>query len=249
MQSLSHHLHHGIFTSGECGSVPHISMLDWTTIDTVLLDMDGTLLDLHFDNHFWLEYLPKCYGEQYGLPLAQARSELLARYNKVKNTLEWYCVDYWSTTLGLDVVALKQEVGHLIAVHPHVLNFLQALQQMHKRRILVSNAHRKSIAIKMARTTLASHLERIISAHDLGLPKEHPNFWMHLQNLEAFNPQRTLFIDDTISALTTAKIHGIRWLVAITHPDSQKPGNNVVDFPAIRDFATLIPNCNYTLHG
>ena len=29
--------------------------LAWRDIDTVLLDMDGTLLDLHYDNHFWLE--------------------------------------------------------------------------------------------------------------------------------------------------------------------------------------------------
>ncbi|HBT55971.1 MAG TPA: haloacid dehalogenase, partial [Pseudomonas sp.] len=33
-------------------------MLNWNAIDTVLLDMDGTLLDLHFDNHFWLEHMP-----------------------------------------------------------------------------------------------------------------------------------------------------------------------------------------------
>ena len=33
-------------------------MLNWSKIDTVLLDMDGTLLDLHYDSHFWLNVIP-----------------------------------------------------------------------------------------------------------------------------------------------------------------------------------------------
>ena len=40
---------------------------DWENIETVLLDMDGTLLDLHFDNHFWLQHVPVCYAEKHGL--------------------------------------------------------------------------------------------------------------------------------------------------------------------------------------
>ena len=37
--------------------------LDWTSIDTVLLDMDGTLLDLRFDNWFWQEHVPDALRE------------------------------------------------------------------------------------------------------------------------------------------------------------------------------------------
>ena len=32
---------------------------DWSCIEVVCLDMDGTVLDLHFDNLFWLEVLPR----------------------------------------------------------------------------------------------------------------------------------------------------------------------------------------------
>jgi len=35
-----------------------LSSINWSEIDTILLDMDGTLLDLNFDLHFWMEYLP-----------------------------------------------------------------------------------------------------------------------------------------------------------------------------------------------
>ncbi|HNG60363.1 MAG TPA: haloacid dehalogenase, partial [Cellvibrionaceae bacterium] len=37
-------------------------MIPWQAIDTLLLDMDGTLLDLHYDNYFWLEYLPRAFA-------------------------------------------------------------------------------------------------------------------------------------------------------------------------------------------
>ena len=38
--------------------------LNWDNIDTVLLDLDGTLLDLNFDLEFWLEYIPKVYSKK-----------------------------------------------------------------------------------------------------------------------------------------------------------------------------------------
>ena len=47
--------------------------LNWNDIDTVLLDMDGTLLDRHFDDHFWLDHVPKRYADRYGMPLGTAR--------------------------------------------------------------------------------------------------------------------------------------------------------------------------------
>jgi FMN phosphatase YigB (HAD superfamily) len=48
----------------------------WEAIDTVLLDMDGTLLDLRFDNYFWMEFLPERYAERHGLTPEQARAVL-----------------------------------------------------------------------------------------------------------------------------------------------------------------------------
>jgi 5'-nucleotidase len=216
-------------------------MIDWHEVDTVFLDMDGTLLDLHFDNHFWLEHVPKRYAERYGLPVDQARIELLARYRQKAGALEWYCVDHWSLELGLDIALLKAEVDHLIALHPYVLDFLAMLQRLGKRRVLVSNAHQKSIALKMQRTPLADHLERIICAHDLGLAKEHPGFWSQLHRIEPFDPARTLFVDDNLDVLQSAREYGFRWLLAVLHPDSTAAERPAAGFPAVRDFSVLLP--------
>jgi putative hydrolase of the HAD superfamily len=216
-------------------------MIDWNTVDTVFLDMDGTLLDLHFDNHFWLKHVPRRYAEARGLPMEEARRELLARYKSREGTLEWYCVDHWSRELGLDIALLKAEVDHLIAVHPHVVDFLEALAVRGRRRVLVTNAHQKSIALKMARTRLAGHLERILCAHDLGMPKESADFWPRVQAVEPFDRERTLFVDDSPNVLRAARDYGFRWLLAVRNPDSRSPPREAGEFEAIEHFADLLP--------
>lgn len=219
-------------------------MLDWSVIDTVLLDMDGTLLDLHFDNHFWLHHVPRRYAESRGLSLAAATDELMQRYQSVEGTLDWYCVDHWSRELGLDIVLLKREVDHLISVHPHVLPFLRALEQAGKRRILVTNAHQKSLQLKLQKTRLSGYLDVVVSSHDIGLPKENPEFWSGLQEVVQFDPVRTLFVDDSLSVLRSARQYGIALLLSISLPDSTQPPRDGLEFPAIQDFSVLQSDLN-----
>ena len=216
-------------------------MLEWDRIDTVFLDMDGTLLDLHFDNHFWLEYVPQRYAAARGMKLEAARREVMTRCESVEGTLEWYCVDYWSRELGLDIALLKQEVDHLIAVHPHVVEFLDAVRRSGRRCVLVTNAHQKSLALKLERTRLGGHLDGVICSHDLGLPKEAPGFWEKLHAIEPFDKERTLFVDDSISVLAAARRYGIRWLLRVLRPDTQGPVREAEGYDAIHDFSEILP--------
>lgn len=215
-------------------------MFDWEQIDTVLLDMDGTLLDLHFDNHFWLEYVPLRYAEQQGLSLEGAKEELTQRYKKVEGTLNWYCVDYWSRELALDIPLLKAEVDHLIAIHPHVTDFLQCLKKAGKSRVLVTNAHQKALKLKMKKTRLGSHLDEVISAHDIGLPKENPAFWARLQQVVNFLPAHTLFIDDSLPVLRSARHFGIAHLLCMLQPDARQPPLETNEFKALEHFEPLL---------
>ncbi len=216
-------------------------MFDWTQIDTVLLDMDGTLLDLHFDNYFWLEHVPRRYAEARGLTLDAAKAELFKRYQDIQGTLEWYCVDHWSRELGLDIALLKEEVNHLISVHPNVTEFLDLLHRAGKRRVLVTNAHQKSLELKMNRTLLHDRLDHVVCAHDLGLPKEDAGFWPRLQHEEPFDPARTLFVDDSLAVLRSAHVYGIRHLLAILLPDTRQAERRVEEFRAVRGFEALLP--------
>jgi len=214
--------------------------LDWSEIDDVMLDMDGTLLDLHFDSHFWLEYVPQKYADENGMSYANAREELLARYKQVEGTLEWYCVDHWSRKLGLDIALLKEEVDHLIAVHPFVVDFLEMVKQAGKRTILVTNAHQKSLALKMKKTRLDHHFDEIVSAHQLGHPKETQEFWACLHAHLPFDPGKTLFVDDSISVLASASQYGIANVVAVLKPDTTEPERILDGFDGILGFKELL---------
>lgn len=215
--------------------------IDWNGIRSVFLDMDGTLLDLHFDNHFWLSHVPKRYAERHGLSQADAHAALTPRYESVSGTMNWYCVDYWSRELQLDIARLKEEVAQLIAVHPQVPGFLEAVRSSGKRVVLVTNAHHKSLALKMQRTQLARHFDAVISAHDFGVPKEHPDFWGRLQSVEAFQPEHTLLVDDSLPVLRSARAYGIRHLFAVFRPDTRQADKDVGEFDAIRDFRDITP--------
>ena len=220
-------------------------MLHWHQIDSVFLDMDGTLLDLHFDNHFWLKHVPLRYAEKHGLTTQQALDELIPKFNSIEGSMNWYCVDFWSKELDLDIALLKAEIKHLIQVHPYVIEFLEQLEKAGKRRVLVTNAHQKSLALKMNNTPLAGLLDKIICAHDLGIPKEEVQFWDKLQQLESYDPQRTLLIDDNLNALGSAKEHGIQHLLAIFRPDSQAGKKEVGEFQAIHSFKEIMPLKKY----
>ncbi|PID43729.1 MAG: haloacid dehalogenase [Proteobacteria bacterium] len=217
-------------------------MIDWQQIDTVFLDMDGTLLDLHFDNYFWLSHLPERYAEHKSLPLARASEKLDQLIRQQAGTLNWYCLDFWTETLGLDIPQMKEEVKHLIAFRPHVEYFLEELQRTHHRVVLVTNAHNKSLNLKLGITRLDRFVDAIICSHDLGIPKEDVAFWHALQKIEPYNPDRTLFIDDSIHVLKAAREYGVRYLYTILQPDSQQPERKPdgPDFVAIDKFKDLI---------
>jgi GMP/IMP 5'-nucleotidase len=216
-------------------------MIEWSSVRTVFLDMDGTLLDLHYDNHFWLHHVPRRYAEKHGLGEAQARQDLVARYGRRAGTLQWYSVDFWSDELGLDIARLKEEVAHLIAVHPLVPEFLDAVRAAGKRVALVTNAHHKSLALKMGRTGLDAHFDALVTSHELGLPKERVEFWQALQAVEPYDAAATLLVDDSLPVLRSAQAYGIAQLVAVYRPDTQQPRKDVAEFRAIESFADIMP--------
>jgi GMP/IMP 5'-nucleotidase len=216
-------------------------LIDWKAIDTVLLDMDGTLLDLYFDNHFWLEHLPQRYAQRHTTSVAQARAHLTALFAAQRGTLNWYCVDYWSRELQLDIAELKREVEHLIGIRPHVEEFLSRLHDSSRQVWLVTNAHRKSLDLKMQRTGIDRWFDRIISSHDLSAPKELAEFWQQLRELHPFDPARALLIDDTAAVLFAAQRFGIGHLLTLLQPDSRQARRIDTEFPGILHFDEIMP--------
>ncbi len=213
-----------------------LSFLPWNEIDTVLLDMDGTLLDLHYDNVFWMNTLPEKLAARSGQTLAQSKDALFARYEKVMGTIDWYCLDYWAEQLDMDIMAAKREDQHLIRMRDDTIPFLDALKASGREVVLVTNAHPDTLALKLENTELGTHISQMISTHEFGVPKEYQSLWQQLHQRVSFNPSRTLFVDDSLSILHAAQTFGIKHLLSIINPDSQKEDRNITDFPATADY-------------
>ena len=216
-------------------------MIDWSTIDTVLLDMDGTLLDLHFDNYFWTEYLPRIYAAKHEISEEESSAHLHGEFGAEQGSLQWYCLDHWSQRLDMDIAVLKREVQHMISVRPFAIEFLSQLRNSHREVVMVTNAHRKTLDIKMDNVDISHWFDRVVVSHDLEAPKEEQQFWHRLQALHPFNPARTLLIDDTEQVLASAQQYGVTHLLTLLQPDSKRQKRIDTRFPGIHHFDEIMP--------
>ncbi|NMP30421.1 GMP/IMP nucleotidase [Thalassotalea sp. M1531] len=214
-------------------------MLNWAEISTVLLDMDGTILDLHFDNQFWLHHLPQRYAETKAISLIDAQHELLSHYQRVEGTIAWYCLDYWAEQTQLPITELKREIQHLIQLREDADEFLQALRQSGRKIVLVTNAHPDSLSLKIERTQLDKYFDKLYSTHEFGVTKESQSLWQQLQQAENFDNEQTLFVDDSLTILDSAKTFGIKHLLAVANPDSKQEVKEINHYPAITDYRVM----------
>jgi putative hydrolase of the HAD superfamily len=214
---------------------------DWGHIDTVLLDLDGTLLDLAFDNHFWLEIVPAAYAASRLTTVEVARTQMAPRFRACEGTLPWYCIEHWSRELGLDIVALKRANTARIAWLPGAQAFLERLRASGKRLVLLTNSHPQTLRIKDEKTGVLDYFDAAFTSHEFGAPKEAAHFWEAVRAVEPFDPRRSLFADDSPAVLRAAQNAGIRWIYGVRRPDSSQGArdhDNVFVVDAVSD---LVP--------
>ena len=210
--------------------------------DTLMLDMDGTLLDLAFDNYVWMQLVPREFARQRSMTEEQARVQLFATMRALQGKLDWYCLDHWSELLDLDIAGLHRDVNHRIGYLPGAEGFLEKVSSMELRLLLVTNSHHVTLDIKNEVTDVKRFFDAIYTAHDLGHPKEDQPFWESLQEHEEFDPARTLFVDDNLTVLESARTFGIRNLVAVAQPEATGPAREVTEFESVDRIASLLVN-------
>jgi putative hydrolase of the HAD superfamily len=202
--------------------------------------MDGTLLDKYFDDYFWQHLLPEKYAEKKSITFGKAKKELLGKYKAHEGTLNWTDIDFWSREVDIDIPALKEQIRHLIEVHPHVEDFLKALRRHKKKVFLVTNAHYKVLDLKFKKTELGKYFDAAITSFEIGYPKEQIEFWEKVQGLLGFDKEKTLFIDDTIAVLKTAKEFGIRYIMYKAYASSKAEKGSSKEFMVLEDFSQLL---------
>ena len=215
-------------------------MLNWSKIDTVLLDMDGTLLDLHYDSHFWLNVIPQQHALAKNISFEVAQADISKRYQAVSGKIQWYCSDYWEQQLNLPIMELKRQSKHLIKVRDDVPYFLTELKKAGKELILLTNAHPECVMLKFEQTAIDNYLDGVVSTHEYGVSKEQQSLWQQVQSDLGFNKSRTLFVDDSVPVLNAARQYGIEHLLAVANPDSQQPHNDIADYLNVTDYRKLI---------
>ena len=217
-----------------------LSLIPLEEIRYVLLDMDGTILDKYFDDYFWEHLLPEKYAEKRRISFGRAKEELLEKYKTHEGTLNWTDIDFWSREVDIDIPALKEQIHHLIEVHPHVEDFLRMLRRRRKKVFLVTNAHYKVLDIKLRQTELGRYFDAAVTSFEMGYPKEMLAFWKVVEEKLGFEKDHTLFIDDTEAVLKTAEKFGIRYLLYKAYASSKTDPGVSRNFPAIHDFRQLI---------
>jgi putative hydrolase of the HAD superfamily len=214
--------------------------INWHEIETVMLDMDGTLLDKHFDDYFWEEHVPAVYARHNGLNFWDAYDKLMKKYRSKEGTLEWTDINYWSKELGLNIAEMKEKMNHLIQVHPYVIDFLKFCKANAKKVYLVTNAHSKTLAIKMANTDIEQYFDRIVCSEEIGVAKEDPIFWEKLEKMLNIDRNKCLLADDNELVLESAEKYGIKQLIFVAKSSSKKPVAYSKKFPSIIFFKELM---------
>jgi HAD superfamily hydrolase (TIGR01509 family) len=218
---------------------PH-SRPDWATIDTVLLDLDGTLLDQAYDNHIWRDLVPQRFAIARAMDLHAAYAEIARLFAERSGTLDWYCIEYWSRTLGIDIGALHREVRSHVAWLPGARDFLARMRADGKRLVLLTNSHPIALAVKHEETGVLDYLDAAVTSHDFGAPKEHAKFWAAALDRFDYDPARSLFADDNAKMLEAARSAGIRWVYGIRHWDTKGSRREHMDHPAVDSVSDLM---------
>ena len=179
-------------------------------IECLLIDMDGVILDNAYDNDFWQNQIPEVIADSKGIAFDDAKRLAIQIFNYKKNTKDWYDVDYWSNMLNIDIEAQKRSEKSFsrISLYDGVIDTLSVLKNKTKT-ILITNAHRKTLNIKLEKYNLTPYFDEMVCAHELHYVKEDIQLWYMLRSKYRLDYEKTLLVEDTINNINVGLSAGI----------------------------------------
>lgn len=207
-----------------------------------MFDMDGTLLDLAYDDLIWNHKLPERHAAMNACTLEQSHATLHDFYENHKHTLSWYSSSFWTSKVGVNTLALQYDYKKNIQPRSGCFELLEILKQRGYKCWIVTNADCAGLKLKLENINLRPYFEVIVSSEEIGHAKEFIEFWQILQNMHPFNPKNVVLIDDTAKVLNGAALFGIESLITISQPSSNKVAKNALEleYPTINDLTELV---------
>ena len=131
----------------------------------------------------------------------------------------------------------EERVLHVRGHHPlvHEAGELEDLLEVLPAQVVVA------LRVEVPEVTgLDDYFDEVYTSHEVGYAKEDRSFWEAVSDAERFDPATTVFVDDTVSVLASARGFGMRRLVHVTRPDTGRPARGHPEFASIESVAELV---------
>tara|TARA_B100001564_G_scaffold347458_1_gene348231 strand:- start:380 stop:1030 length:651 start_codon:yes stop_codon:yes gene_type:complete len=192
--------------------------MKFTDCKYYLIDLDGVILDTSYDNYFWQEYIPRVYAKKNNISEKDGINYTHTLFRYKKKTKDWYDVDYWSNILDINIIQEKsrKENMSLIKIKEGAESALSKLKEDGKELFLVTNAHRKTLNVKLSKYDLSKYFNDLVCSHELGYVKEDIQLWHLLRNKLNIDYKKTVLVEDTFDNIQSAFHAGINNLIYIS---------------------------------
>lgn len=178
--------------------------------DLVSFDMQGSLTESAFSDHFWRELLPREYARLKGLSLAKAKQELGAQFTAMDQYDPlYYDAEYWIRHCECD--RTLREILDASEVRPTMMpGAMEALERIGAEypMIILSATTHSFIDVELG--ALKNKFERVFSSFDdFGLAGKPPEVYEKVARLMGAEPGRCLHVgDDKLMDVVNAKEAG-----------------------------------------
>ena len=178
--------------------------------ECLLFDMDGVVLDNTYDNNFWQNQIPSVLSSKKNISFDDAKRLAIQIFNYKKNSKDWYDIDYWSNMLGINIEEQKraEESYEKIKLYDGAIECLKELKRSYQM-ILITNAHRKTLRIKLEKYDLSPYFDEMICSHELNYVKEDLQLWHILRVKFNLDYNKTVLVEDTLKNIEVGLSSGI----------------------------------------